>query len=334
MKNTNPGISCAFYTVKQLAALFGKSEDTIRRWKNEGVGKEEDNIKLRAVEREDGLGRKNARHLVFSREAVIEFVKANPFLMDDAPQLNMMMQAEGAWTGGAIPMPGTVAAYAPPESDDDADDEFSDDYLERFIRRGDGVASVKKDRTPEFEQPDFTRRPQRRPWNSVLSDFEKSDKDDPVYHPKADPRTEDEPDPWERENLRPFSAYSGGDAPGGDDEFEDDEIPGPHHFDPFEARARAGFGPLPREPRSRRDNAAEMKRKREMLLYVVYVLESHMGELEDELDDVSISLRELNTGGISQRGADTMRRMLSSRREELTKKIGYISDFVELLEEE
>lgn len=113
----NPGISCAFYTVKQLAALFGKSEDTIRRWKNEGVGKEMDNIKLRAVEREDGLGRKNARHLVFSREAVIEFVKANPFLMDDAPQLNMMMQAEGAWNGGAIPLGGSVAE--PGEAEDE-----------------------------------------------------------------------------------------------------------------------------------------------------------------------------------------------------------------------
>ncbi len=150
MKNTNPGISCAFYTVKQLAALFGKSEDTIRRWKNEGVGKEEDNIKLRAIEREDALGRKNARHLVFSREAVIDFVKANPFLMDNAPQLNMMMQAEGAWNGGAIPLGGEIG-------EPEADDEFFPSYPK----------AEPEDRRPLCDNP----RPQRRP----IPDFDFDD---------------------------------------------------------------------------------------------------------------------------------------------------------------
>ncbi len=141
----NPGISCAFYTVKQLASLFGKSEDTIRRWKNEGVGREDDNIKLRAVEREDGLGRKNARHLVFSREAVIEFVKANPFLMDDAPQLGLMMQAEGAWSGEAIPLGGSIA-----------EDDFFEDESFPFEEHSNPFA----DRRPRCEPPrGYFRRP-------------------------------------------------------------------------------------------------------------------------------------------------------------------------------
>ncbi len=110
MDNGNTGVSRAFYTVKQLSALFGKSEDTIRRWKNEGIGREEDNIRLRALEREDSGGRKNTRHLVFSREAVIDFVRANPFLMDNAPELGKLMEAEDAWRGRAIPMPGEVEA--------------------------------------------------------------------------------------------------------------------------------------------------------------------------------------------------------------------------------
>lgn len=106
MDKSEVGVSRAFYTVKQLSALFGKSEDTIRRWKNEGIGRGEDNIRLRSLEREDGEGRKNSRHLVFPREAVIEFVRENPFLMDDAPELGKLMQAEDAWRDRAIPMPG------------------------------------------------------------------------------------------------------------------------------------------------------------------------------------------------------------------------------------
>lgn len=174
----NPGISCAFYTVKQLAALFGKSEDTIRRWKNEGVGKEEDNIKLRAVEREDGLGRKNVRHLVFSREAVIEFVKANPFLMDDAPQLNMMMQAEGAWNGGAIPLGGSVAE---PEEDED---DFIGYSVEKLLHKKD-VPDF-EDCRPRVERPHpFSHIP---PFPEDFFDDEPEDEFDDFFRPTPPPR--------------------------------------------------------------------------------------------------------------------------------------------------
>ena len=168
----NPGISCAFYTVKQLASLFGKSEDTIRRWKNEGVGREDDNIKLRAVEREDGFGRKNARHLVFSREAVIEFVKANPFLMDDAPQLGLMMQAEGAWNGGAIPLGGNI-------SDDEIFEEDIDPF-ERSESPFSGMYGPFEDRRPHCEPPrGYFRRP--------IPDFDEEDEFEEEFCPPRRP---------------------------------------------------------------------------------------------------------------------------------------------------
>lgn len=164
----NLGISCAFYTVKQLASLFGKSEDTIRRWKNEGVGREDDNIKLRAVEREDCFGRKNARHLVFSREAVIEFVKANPFLMDDAPQLNMMMQAEGAWNGGAIPLGGSV-------SDEDYFDD--EEEPEPFAR----PSFPFEDKRPRCE-------PSRPAFRRPIPDFDEEEEEFAYQRPHRRPR--------------------------------------------------------------------------------------------------------------------------------------------------
>jgi len=144
MDKSEAGVSRAYYTVKQLSALFGKSEDTIRRWKNEGIGRGEDNIRLRSLEREDGEGRKNSRHLVFPREAVIEFVRENPFLMDDAPELGKLMQAEDAWRDRAIPMPGA----------------FDFDEVSK------GLALVRPD-TDEQDQwsrpPRIERRPVRRP---------------------------------------------------------------------------------------------------------------------------------------------------------------------------
>ncbi len=173
MEQNGFGLSCAFYTVKQLAALFGKSEDAIRRWKNEGLGKDEDNIKLRAVEREDGRGRKNARHLVFSRDAVIEFVKANPFLMDDAPQLSMMMQAEGAWSDGAIPMPGEVGGFSSAAEEEEWDREVNDAFASRFSR-GNGAVSVRpreeNDRRPVIERRANARR--SIPFDDFDDDFE------------------------------------------------------------------------------------------------------------------------------------------------------------------
>ena len=153
MEQKMGGLSCSVYTVKQLAALFGKSEDAIRRWKNEGLGKDEDNIKLRSMEREDGSGRKNARHLVFSREAVIEFVLANPFLMDESPQLALMMQAEGAWNGHMMPPPDK---YAEDEDFwDEYDEEINTDFSSRFsIYSGNIGVSGQRERpfSPAFER--------------------------------------------------------------------------------------------------------------------------------------------------------------------------------------
>lgn len=85
--------SAAAFTVRQLSELFGKSEDTIRRWKNEGIGRGEDNIRLAAVENEDAFGRRTSRHLVFTAQAVRDFVRANPFLMDGAPRLREFMDS-------------------------------------------------------------------------------------------------------------------------------------------------------------------------------------------------------------------------------------------------
>lgn len=153
MNSNFNGISCSFYTVKQLAALFGKSEDTIRRWKNEGIGREDDNIKLRAQEREDGRGRKSARHLVFSREAVMDFVRANPFLMDDAPQLGLMMQAEGAWTDRALPMPGDIGSE--PDEDWEDEEDIGIPPVNRSFRAPFGSfdeARERLDRACEFEE--------------------------------------------------------------------------------------------------------------------------------------------------------------------------------------
>ncbi len=144
MDKSENGVSRAYYTVKQLSNLFCKSEDTIRRWKNEGIGRGEDNIRLRSLEREDEDGRKNSRHLVFPREAVIEFVRANPFLMDDAPDLGKLMQAEDAWRDRAIPMPGAFD----------------------FVETGNGLAIVRPMAEEEDEwsrPPRIERRPIRRP---------------------------------------------------------------------------------------------------------------------------------------------------------------------------
>ena len=101
MDNANMG---AAFTVRQLSELFGKSEDTIRRWKNEGIGKGDDNIRLEAIENEDAFGRRTSRHLTFTRSAVREFVRANPFLMDDAPALREFMQQEER-ASGVIALP-------------------------------------------------------------------------------------------------------------------------------------------------------------------------------------------------------------------------------------
>lgn len=105
MENTSFASKLNFFTVKQLSELFGKSEDTIRRWKNEGIGKGEDNVKLHAVEQAEPDGRRGSRHLCFSRSAVRDFVQANPFLMDDAPQLRSLMEEKRERAPRVIALP-------------------------------------------------------------------------------------------------------------------------------------------------------------------------------------------------------------------------------------
>lgn len=95
------------FTVRQLSELFGKSEDTIRRWKNEGIGRGDDNIRLEAIENEDAFGRRTSRHLAFTRRAVRDFVRVNPFLMDDAPLLQEFMEQEDK-AAGVIALPANI----------------------------------------------------------------------------------------------------------------------------------------------------------------------------------------------------------------------------------
>ena len=109
-KSTNSDTPVKTYSVKQLAKLFGKSEDTIRRWKNEGIGTGPDAVKLNAVQ--DGS---SARHLVFTEDAVREFILANPNLLDDSPELlKLLDQTEPDPTPEAEPngILGKVAAAA------------------------------------------------------------------------------------------------------------------------------------------------------------------------------------------------------------------------------
>lgn len=123
------------FTVKQLSELFGKSEDTIRRWKNEGVGKGEDNVKLQAVEKEDASGRRNSRHLVFTKSAVRDFVQANPYLMDNAPQLREFME-ERSKKPRVFALPDSIESARGKTAWQDIDDSADEDdaFLHRFTR--------------------------------------------------------------------------------------------------------------------------------------------------------------------------------------------------------
>lgn len=83
------------FSVRQLANLFGRSEQTIRRWKDKGIN----GVKLadgfgweenEGPDGEDEGGR--AGSLVFTVDAVREFVDANPSLMDGAaPELELLL---------------------------------------------------------------------------------------------------------------------------------------------------------------------------------------------------------------------------------------------------
>ena len=59
------------FSVRQLAVLFGRTEQTIRRWKDQG--------KLQAASDTDGT-------LVFTLDAVRELVRKNPRLLDKAAE--------------------------------------------------------------------------------------------------------------------------------------------------------------------------------------------------------------------------------------------------------
>lgn len=186
-KQTNSITRLTSFTVKQLSELFGKSEDTIRRWKNEGVGKGEDNIKLRAVENEDEFGHRTSRHLVFTRSAVRDFVQANPFLMDDAPQLREFMERREK-RPDVFALPGSVedsrrrtAWQDAEEYEEDVDEDgepdifgsffdeveeeyeaSEDDFLNRFLRsiRGNGKRRARPRPEPEFFDEDEDEEPE------------------------------------------------------------------------------------------------------------------------------------------------------------------------------
>ena len=70
------------FSVRQLAVLFGRTEQTIRRWKDQG--------KLQAVSDTDGT-------LAFTLDAVRELVRKNPRLLDKAaPQLREMLYGDAS----------------------------------------------------------------------------------------------------------------------------------------------------------------------------------------------------------------------------------------------
>lgn len=70
------------FSVRQLAVLFGRTEQTIRRWKDQG--------KLQAASDTDGT-------LVFTLDAVRELVRKNPRLLDKAaPQLREMLYGDAS----------------------------------------------------------------------------------------------------------------------------------------------------------------------------------------------------------------------------------------------
>lgn len=90
-------------SVRQLARLIGRSEQTVRRWNEQG--------KLKADDTDDGVG------LVFTVDAVREFVRKNPRLLDKAkPELIEMLNGNQAYVrqmpGDAKPGKKTAATAA------------------------------------------------------------------------------------------------------------------------------------------------------------------------------------------------------------------------------
>ncbi len=140
------------FTVRQLSELFGKSEDTIRRWKNEGIGKGEDNIRLVAVENEDAFGHRTSRHLTFTRSAVRDFVRTNPFLMDDAPLLREFMEQEDT-TSRVIALPASLDSSRADDRGEEPEfpraSPLNDPFLRSFFQ------SMNRDDEEEFAEDEF-----------------------------------------------------------------------------------------------------------------------------------------------------------------------------------
>lgn len=306
MDNTNSGISCSFYTVKQLASLFNKSEDTIRRWKNEGIGKDEDNMKLRAIEKGGSEGRRNARHLVFSREAVIEFVRANPFLMDDAPQLNMMMQAEGAWRGGAIPMPGGVEPETSTMSPGVRDfllrlgTEDLGDMAEEAV----GTAFI-RDKAPEHERPSFVYRHRR----------------EAPPPPEFDDETFDT-DGWAKSAWEEDPEDKWGEGVEIDDE----------PFDEWERGSRSHSSRSRRRPR--RGPSIDYERQLRVINFALDTIREHRSGLEKEIDELDEALTELELSGMPQHSVRAIKQVTEQRIKKIEEEQDMLRDFIELIEEE
>lgn len=71
------------FSVKQLAQMLGRSEQTVRRWKDQG--------KLTACDGEEGGG------LAFTESAVRELLNRNPRLLDKAtPELVMLLYTDSS----------------------------------------------------------------------------------------------------------------------------------------------------------------------------------------------------------------------------------------------
>ena len=350
MDNNFTGISCAFYTVKQLAALFNKSEDTIRRWKNEGIGKEEDNIKLRAIEREDGSGRKNVRHLVFSRDAVIDFVKANPFLMDDAPQLNMMMQAEDAWRGGAIPMPGALGSFAPPGEDEWNEGNMGEEAtpretgfmaeVRRLTRRFEkpepdedddneyvGAAFV-RDRVPPT-YPSFERRPASQSRRPSFVAREK---------PRESPGADEDDDPfseWERRT----DAYRAADPDFVSSRRRDpgreywDSQPFDSNFDDFDNKGWKNR--IPRSGPGRRQAAdEEFMRRGRVINFALATLRNDCKEMERRREKMNREIEEVQTSGMDAGTINSIIDVMEQKISELGQQIDMLEEFIAVIEED
>lgn len=74
-------------SVRQLATLFDRSDQTVRRWKDKGIN----GVRLQSGD-EDGEEETRGGTLVFTVDAVRAFVDKNPNLLDKAaPELELIL---------------------------------------------------------------------------------------------------------------------------------------------------------------------------------------------------------------------------------------------------